>query len=295
MLGCAWNSAAAGRGKKDEPSAYSVPSRPAAAKTPYPLQVLTERIHLYGRNRAPLKATAGSRATPLRLSPSTAFPRATPKKVFGKPENLHPGTLRFTREASVAVIAVIQQKGGVGKSTITANVAGELVRKGRTVKVLDLDPQQSLVIWAQLGSGVLRNIVEPVSIEDPKEFKATLDRVKKEADRIFLDCPPGLTGYWPGCRSRLGRSPLARHAVAPGRDCQQKGPRPFERSPGPAPGQEARHRFCYVSGYPYYRVGQRPRCIAQTARGGDSPRHQPAHRHRGGRAPGADVTGIRAK
>ena len=48
----------------------------------------------------------------------------------------------------MAVIAVIQQKGGVGKSTITANVAGELVRKGRTVKVLDLDPQQSLVIWA---------------------------------------------------------------------------------------------------------------------------------------------------
>ena len=92
----------------------------------------------------------------------------------------------------MAVIAVIQQKGGVGKSTITANVAGELVRKGRTVKILDLDPQQSLVIWAQLGSGVLRDIVEPVSIEDPKEFKATLDRVKKEADRIFLDCPPGL-------------------------------------------------------------------------------------------------------
>jgi chromosome partitioning protein len=91
----------------------------------------------------------------------------------------------------VAVIAVIQQKGGVGKSTITANVAGELVRKGRAVKVLDLDPQQSLVIWAQLGSGLLRDIVEPVSIEDPKEFKATLDRVKN-ADRIFLDCPPGL-------------------------------------------------------------------------------------------------------
>lgn len=67
----------------------------------------------------------------------------------------------------MAVIAVIQQKGGVGKSTITANVAGELVRKGRTVKVLDLDPQQSLVIWAQLGSGLLRDIVEPVSIEDP--------------------------------------------------------------------------------------------------------------------------------
>jgi chromosome partitioning protein len=126
----------------------------------------------------------------------TTFPRAGAQKdvfeVFGKPGNLHAGKLGLQRSASMAVIAVIQQKGGVGKSTITANVAGELVRKGRMVKILDLDPQQSLVIWAQLGSGVLRDIVEPVSIEGPKEFKATLDRVKKEADRIFLDCPPGL-------------------------------------------------------------------------------------------------------
>jgi chromosome partitioning protein len=54
----------------------------------------------------------------------------------------------------VAVIAVIQQKGGVGKSTITANVAGELVRKGRAVKILDLDPQQSRASSHGRSSGV---------------------------------------------------------------------------------------------------------------------------------------------
>jgi len=56
----------------------------------------------------------------------------------------------------MAVIAVIQQKGGVGKSTITANVAGEFVKKGRAVKILDLDPQQSLVIreYAPSSDGV---------------------------------------------------------------------------------------------------------------------------------------------
>lgn len=92
----------------------------------------------------------------------------------------------------MAVIAVIQQKGGVGKSTITANVAGELLKKGRTVKVLDLDPQQSLATWAQLGKGLLAGIVEPVSTDHPKQFKATLDRIKQKADRVLLDCPPGL-------------------------------------------------------------------------------------------------------
>jgi chromosome partitioning protein len=30
------------------------------------------------------------------------------------------------------------------------------------------------------------------AVRHPKEFKATLDRIKKEADRVFLDCPPGL-------------------------------------------------------------------------------------------------------
>ena len=51
----------------------------------------------------------------------------------------------------MAIIAVIQQKGGVGKSTITANLAGELASSGRSVRVLDLDPQLSLANWSRLG------------------------------------------------------------------------------------------------------------------------------------------------
>ena len=92
----------------------------------------------------------------------------------------------------MAVIAVIQQKGGVGKSTITANLAGELMRRGRIVKVLDLDPQESLVTWAHLGPGLLKSIVEAVATDDPRQFKATVDRVRNSSDRVLLDCPPGL-------------------------------------------------------------------------------------------------------
>lgn len=91
----------------------------------------------------------------------------------------------------MAVIAVIQQKGGVGKSTITANLAGELLDKGRSVKILDLDPQESLATWASLGKGLLSGRVEHVSTDKPKEFKAAVDRARKEADRVILDCPPG--------------------------------------------------------------------------------------------------------
>lgn len=92
----------------------------------------------------------------------------------------------------MTVIAIIQQKGGVGKSTITANLAGELVEKRLIVRVLDLDPQQSLAAWARMGGGILSEIVGPVSVNNPKEFKAVVEAASNEAERVILDCPPGL-------------------------------------------------------------------------------------------------------
>lgn len=42
------------------------------------------------------------------------------------------------------VVSVINYKGGVGKTTITANLASEKVRKNKRVLVIDLDPQTNL-------------------------------------------------------------------------------------------------------------------------------------------------------
>jgi chromosome partitioning protein len=56
----------------------------------------------------------------------------------------------------VRTIAVLNQKGGVGKTTTVANVAGALAGAGRKVVVIDLDPQSHLTI--HLG-------VEPRAIE----------------------------------------------------------------------------------------------------------------------------------
>lgn len=44
----------------------------------------------------------------------------------------------------MSVISVINYKGGVGKTTLTANLAAELAYKGKKVLVLDLDPQANL-------------------------------------------------------------------------------------------------------------------------------------------------------
>jgi len=42
------------------------------------------------------------------------------------------------------VVSVINFKGGVGKTTLTANLGAELARRGKRVLLLDLDPQSSL-------------------------------------------------------------------------------------------------------------------------------------------------------
>ena len=44
----------------------------------------------------------------------------------------------------MSVVSVINYKGGVGKTTLTANIGAELAARGRKVLLIDLDPQSSL-------------------------------------------------------------------------------------------------------------------------------------------------------
>ncbi|KJE21241.1 ATPase involved in chromosome partitioning [Frankia torreyi] len=44
------------------------------------------------------------------------------------------------------VVTVVNYKGGVGKTTVTANLGAQLAREGRKVLLIDLDPQSSLTL-----------------------------------------------------------------------------------------------------------------------------------------------------
>ena len=114
----------------------------------------------------------------------------------------------------MAIIAVAGRKGGVGKSTIVGNLAGEFAAMGWTVAVLDADPQHSLVAWAAQGDGILARLVQKVS-DGADTLRSRAHKAEKDADIVLIDTPPGMpeVGYQAALAADLlllpcGPSPL---------------------------------------------------------------------------------------
>ena len=114
----------------------------------------------------------------------------------------------------MAIIAVAGRKGGVGKSTIAGNLAAEFVAMGRSVAVLDADPQHSLVSWAGQGDGMLARCVQKVA-GGADTLRSQARKAEKDADIVLIDTPPGMpeVGYQAALAADLlllpcGPSPL---------------------------------------------------------------------------------------
>lgn len=90
---------------------------------------------------------------------------------------------------SAKIIAVFNQKGGAGKTTIAVNVAGTLGNRGHKVMIVDLDPQGTASIWTTLNEekafpARINNLVQARQIH--REIEQYIDAY----DFIVIDCPP---------------------------------------------------------------------------------------------------------
>ena len=84
------------------------------------------------------------------------------------------------------VIAVLNQKGGVGKTTISSNLGEAFKRSGLSVLLVDSDPQGSLRDWNEASKGE----VLPVIGLDRETLPKDLEAVKQSYDIVIIDGAP---------------------------------------------------------------------------------------------------------
>jgi chromosome partitioning protein len=230
--------------------AYSQRREPPADRVQPPTELLEEYPFRQGRlesrerpRRQPPERESddgGWPAAPWVLAGVTALlvvvtiARLAPRPSFGRRKAPRPAPRsrpgRFTRARAArrpdASYAVVNQKGGVGKTTVSLTLGAAAVRRGQRVLLLDLDPQASAttVVGADVDSGptitdamlsyvscslsdavrptgwgfdlapadrLLRSADDQMAIGDEGALLRQL-RTVGGYDLILIDCPPSL-------------------------------------------------------------------------------------------------------
>jgi chromosome partitioning protein len=92
------------------------------------------------------------------------------------------------------IVALLNQKGGVGKTTLALHLAGQWARQGKRVTLIDADPQGSALDWSEQrareglprlfgGVGLARDTLHREAPE-----------LARDARHVVIDGPPRISG-----------------------------------------------------------------------------------------------------
>ena len=127
------------------------------------------------------------------------------------------------------ILAITNQKGGVGKTTTSVNLAASLAASGKRVLLIDLDPQANATMGSGINKQTIKITVYHVLLDDESiqaariagtqgkydvipanrdlagaevemvdlpqrevRLKTALEAIEHEYDYILIDCPPAL-------------------------------------------------------------------------------------------------------
>ncbi|MBK8175612.1 MAG: ParA family protein [Rhodospirillales bacterium] len=90
------------------------------------------------------------------------------------------------------VLTIAQQKGGAGKTTLTAQIAVAFAAAGRRVALIDVDPQASLSRWYKVRTERPSDGLPPLTLSEVPGWKLAteIDRLKHSSDLLLIDSPP---------------------------------------------------------------------------------------------------------
>jgi len=135
-------------------------------RSPRSLTLLTQNITMDKRARAAAQETGSASFDTVECEPPEA------ERSAGK------------------VIALLNQKGGAGKTTLATHLAGELAMQGQRVTLLDADPQGSALDWAQRRIQSGQNRLYGVFGLARDSLHQEAPQIARQADFVVIDGPP---------------------------------------------------------------------------------------------------------
>ena len=122
-----------------------------------------------------------------RLNAKSTFSKAdseivTSSSVLGKPAKEFPYPAPLLEHGNAKIISVVNQKGGVGKTTTTINLGAAFAELGRRVLLIDFDPQHSLSIGLNVSTRDIEGSV----------YNLLMDESTQVSDFLLKTSVPGM-------------------------------------------------------------------------------------------------------